>query len=203
MRAGFDGLARQPLTARGYQAASSALPAWERSAKPLRVGSEASVPGRSCNFDAATLPVDAERAHRSEEGRLGDTRCTIRPLLILALPLTPATRHLLNAETLAKAQPWLRIVNAGRGSVADEAAVADALSGGRIGGYAADVFEMEDLGPRRSPAKHRAEGFYPIMTGLYLRLISVPVSLRCVAKSRQRRLATCWLSFRAKSRRTR
>ena len=29
-------------------------------------------------------------------------------------------------------------------SVADEAAVADALSGGRIGGYAADVFEMED-----------------------------------------------------------
>lgn len=94
-------------------------------------------------FDAATLPVDAERALGLRRVAW-ETLVAQSDLLILALPLTPATRHLLNAETLAKAQPWLRIVNAGRGSVADEAAVADALSGGRIGGYAADVFEMED-----------------------------------------------------------
>ncbi len=36
------------------------------------------------------------------------------------------------------------MVNSGRGSVVDEAAVADPLTAGTLGGYAADVFEMED-----------------------------------------------------------
>ena len=65
-------------------------------------------------------------------------------MLILTLPLTPGTHHLLDAASLARAKPGLRIVNAGRGSVVDEAAVAAALAQGQIGGYAADVFEMED-----------------------------------------------------------
>jgi phosphonate dehydrogenase len=93
---------------------------------------------------------DAEALDANDERELGLRRVAWEvlvaqsDLLILALPLTPDTRHLLNAEALAKVQPWLRIVNAGRGSVADEAAIADALSRGCIGGYAADVFEMED-----------------------------------------------------------
>lgn len=45
------------------------------------------------------------------------------------------------------------MVNVGRGSVADEGAVADALNAGRLGGYAADVFAMEDwLLPDRPPS---------------------------------------------------
>jgi phosphonate dehydrogenase len=64
--------------------------------------------------------------------------------LVLALPLTPTTAHLINAETIARMKPGMRIVNPARGSLVDEAAVADALADGRLAGYAADVFECED-----------------------------------------------------------
>jgi phosphonate dehydrogenase len=94
-------------------------------------------------FDAAPLDAEIERELRLRRVSW-DALMERSEVLLLALPLTPETRHLLDATALAKAQPWLRIVNAGRGSVVDEAAVADALSEGRVGGYAADVFEMED-----------------------------------------------------------
>jgi len=41
-------------------------------------------------------------------------------------------------------RPGAFLVNLGRGSVVDEEAVAGALQEGRLGGYAADVFAMED-----------------------------------------------------------
>jgi len=65
-------------------------------------------------------------------------------LVIAALPLTRATRHLLDAPALALLRPGALLVNVGRGSTVREAAVAEALASGRLGGYAADVFELED-----------------------------------------------------------
>jgi phosphonate dehydrogenase len=50
----------------------------------------------------------------------------------------------LNTRTLALLKPGSFLINAGRGSVVDERAVAAALRSGHLGGYAADVFEMED-----------------------------------------------------------
>lgn len=64
--------------------------------------------------------------------------------IILAAPLTARSRHLIDAAALAKVKRGCLLVNVGRGSVVDEAAVATALADGRLGGYAADVFEMED-----------------------------------------------------------
>ena len=64
--------------------------------------------------------------------------------VFLALPLTPGSRHLIDATALAAARPGQVVVNVGRGSVVDEAAIADALASGRLGAYAADVFEFED-----------------------------------------------------------
>jgi phosphonate dehydrogenase len=59
---------------------------------------------------------------------------------------------LLDAALLARMKPGAFLVNVGRGSVVDESAVAAALSGGALAGYAADVFEFEDLSRQDRPA---------------------------------------------------
>jgi phosphonate dehydrogenase len=64
--------------------------------------------------------------------------------VIPLVPLNAQTHHLLNTRTLALMKPGSFLVNAGRGSLVDERAVAGALATGHLGGYAADVFEMED-----------------------------------------------------------
>lgn len=64
--------------------------------------------------------------------------------LILAAPFTADSLHLVGPSALASIKPGCLLVNAGRGSVVDERAVAAALADGKLGGYAADVFEMED-----------------------------------------------------------
>jgi len=61
----------------------------------------------------------------------------------LHLPSTPQTRHLVNAERLAKARKGLRIINTARGDLVDEAALADAIESGQAGGAAIDVFDKE------------------------------------------------------------
>ncbi len=67
------------------------------------------------------------------------------------LPLTPDTLHLLDREALAQMKPCAFLINVSRGSVVDEEAVADALESGRLAGYAADTFEMEDWARRDRP----------------------------------------------------
>lgn len=77
--------------------------------------------------------------------------------VVAALPLTGGTRNLLDAERLALLPAAAVLVNVGRGSTVDEAAVAGALESGRLGAYAADVFAFEDLSlPDRPAAIHPA-----------------------------------------------
>jgi phosphonate dehydrogenase len=64
--------------------------------------------------------------------------------IILALPLLPSTLHIIDAHALSLVKPGALLVNPARGSLVDEAAVADAIAQGRLGGYAADVFACED-----------------------------------------------------------
>jgi phosphonate dehydrogenase len=66
-------------------------------------------------------------------------------IIVLLVPLTEQTLHLINPQTLSKMKKGAYLVNVGRGSVVDEGAVAKALELGHLAGYAADVFEMEDL----------------------------------------------------------
>lgn len=73
-----------------------------------------------------------------------DTAVAASDMIILAAPLTATSRHLFGRALLARMKRGALLVNIGRGSVVDEAAVADALEAGMLGGYAADVFEMED-----------------------------------------------------------
>ena len=64
--------------------------------------------------------------------------------VILALPLDAGTLHLVDETWLSRVRPGALLVNPARGSLVAETAVADALSDGRLAGYAADVFECED-----------------------------------------------------------
>jgi len=89
----------------------------------------------------------------------GDEPCDTWPLdrldellplvdhLVLALPLTPETRHLLDARRLALLRPTATLVNVGRGELVDEAALARALQESRLAGAGLDVFETEPLPP--------------------------------------------------------
>ena len=70
--------------------------------------------------------------------------------VVLAIPLSQRTRHLLNAATLAALPPHALVVNIGRGGLIDHAALVDALHAGRLGGAALDVTEPEPL-PADSP----------------------------------------------------
>src|SRR2546423_4500346 len=56
---------------------------------------------------------------------------------------TPETIGLVNAAVLAKAKPGMRLINAGRGGIVDEDALAAALRDGRVGGAAIDTFAQE------------------------------------------------------------
>lgn len=63
--------------------------------------------------------------------------------ITLHLPLTPETKHILNAERLAALKPGARIINCARGGLIDEQALVAALEDGPVAGAALDVFETE------------------------------------------------------------
>lgn len=68
---------------------------------------------------------------------------SVSDVLTLHCPLTPETRHLINAESLAKMKQGSILINTGRGPLVDEQAVADALASGHLAGYGADVMTDE------------------------------------------------------------
>ncbi len=63
--------------------------------------------------------------------------------LSLHSPLTPETRHVIDAAALARMQPTAVLVNTGRGPLIDEVALVDALRDRRIAAAGLDVFEQE------------------------------------------------------------
>lgn len=67
--------------------------------------------------------------------------------VVVALPLTPETRGMINAEVLAAMKPGALLVQVGRGGVVDEAALISALQDKHLGGAALDVFTEEPLSP--------------------------------------------------------
>lgn len=74
-----------------------------------------------------------------------DALLTQSDALSLHVPLTPQTRHVIDAQALTRMKPGAVLVNAARGGVVDEAALAAALDTDQLTGAALDVFEVEPL----------------------------------------------------------
>ncbi len=96
---------------------------------------------RLCAYDPY---VSADRARQMGVELLSlDDLVAESDFLTIHLPKTPETAGLIDAEVLAEAKAGIRIVNAARGGIVDEAALAEAIESGQVGGAAFDVFATE------------------------------------------------------------
>lgn len=116
-----------------------------------RIGTAAAAKFRALGF-ARVLGYDpslgADEAARAGIERTGiDDLCRTADVVSLHAPLTPATRHILNAERIALMKPTTIVVNVSRGGLVDEGALAAALREGRLHGAGVDVFETEPPSP--------------------------------------------------------
>lgn len=92
-------------------------------------------------------PVDSAIEKKLNAHYVPDYRDLIRQSDILTLncPLSPENTHMIDAEMLQQMKPHSVVINAGRGPLIDEAALAHALHKGWIGGAGLDVFEREPI----------------------------------------------------------
>ncbi len=65
--------------------------------------------------------------------------------LVVAAPLTPATRGAVSRDVIGRLKPSAWVINIARGPIIDEPALIEALGAGRIGGAALDTFNAEPL----------------------------------------------------------
>lgn len=72
-------------------------------------------------------------------------------IVSIHLPLTEATRGLIGPKELALMKPSALLINTARGPIVDNAALADALKAGRLGGAGIDVYEQEPPLPADHP----------------------------------------------------
>jgi D-3-phosphoglycerate dehydrogenase len=117
-----------------------------------RVGSEVAV--RAEAFDMRVLAYDpfiSEAAAREVSVELVPLEKLLAESDFVSLhtALSPATEKLINAVTIEKMKKGARLVNAARGELVDEAALAEALKSGKLAGAALDVFAEEP--PKNSP----------------------------------------------------
>ena len=117
-----------------------------------RIGSEVAVRGEA--FDMRVLGYDpyiSETAARELNVELVplETLLAESDFISLHTALSPATQNLINSATIEKMKKGARIINAARGELIDEAALAEALKSGKLAGAAVDVFAEEP--PKNSP----------------------------------------------------
>lgn len=109
-------------------------------------------------FNVKLLAVDIRQLDQAEseltEGFYSlaevEEALSVSDIVILTLPLTEQSRHLVDQQKLALIKEQAVLINISRGAIIDEQALIDALEKGRFLGVALDVFEEEPL-PDTSP----------------------------------------------------
>jgi glyoxylate reductase len=129
-------------------------------------------------YDAARPAPEVERELRAEFAPL-DRLLAEADFVSLHTPLLPETRHLINESALRRMKPSAILINAARGPIVDEAALARALTEGWIAGAGLDVFEEE---PKIHP------GLLPLR--------NVVLAPHIASASRETRLAMAQLAVR-------
>jgi gluconate 2-dehydrogenase len=110
---------------------------------------------RAKGFDMRVLYHNRKRVDESIERELNATRVELDVLLreadfvVLQVPYSPETHHLIGAAELAEMKPTAVLVNSTRGGVVDDAALIEALKNGTLRAAGLDVFENE---PKLNPA---------------------------------------------------
>ena len=112
-----------------------------------RIGSAIARRGRG--FDMRIQYTN--RSAAANEAELGAQRVELDTLLstsdhvLLVLPYSPQTHHLIGATQLARMKPTATLINIARGGIVDDAALAQALKAGQIAAAGLDVFEGEPV----------------------------------------------------------
>ena len=111
-----------------------------------RIGTAVARRARSFGME---ITYHSRSAHEDVERELGALRLELEELIStsdfisLHLPLKAETRHLIDRAAFERMKPGAYLINASRGPLVDESALADALTAGTIRGAALDVYEHE------------------------------------------------------------
>jgi D-3-phosphoglycerate dehydrogenase len=121
-----------------------------------RIGGEVAKRCQAFEMDCIVYDPYLTEARAAELGvrlvELGDV-LDDADVISIHVPLTEETRDLVNADALSRIRKGAFVINASRGGVIDEIALANALTAGEIGGAALDVYEHEPL-PGDSPLRN-------------------------------------------------
>ncbi len=100
--------------------------------------------GFGCKVYAFDMHKDEKLVSLGIEYADLDTLWATCDIISLHCPLLPATKHLINDDTLSKMKQGVTVINTSRGALIDTAAAVRALKSGKLGYFGIDVYEEED-----------------------------------------------------------
>lgn len=116
--------------------------------------------GSARSYDDEPGGIDVVTAER-----LDDALATA-DWVVVCVPRTPETTHLIGAAQFASMKPGAHLINVARGGVVDEDAMLAALDSGRLAGAVLDVFDQEPLPPGSPLWEHPGVLLTPHISGL-------------------------------------
>jgi glycerate dehydrogenase len=109
-----------------------------------------------------------------------DTLCRISDIISVHTPLNDGTRNIINADRIALMKKNAIFINVARGAVADEAALAEAIIDGRMGGLGIDVYTKEPI-PEDHPY-HKIAGLDNVYLTPHMAWGSHEARVRCIGE---------------------